>query len=132
MKIEISLPLSVEIGTRTIKSKTLNLNYYRNWNRFDEAKIKKAYSSIVIGLMQKYRFQQANIISLELVLYKGSNRRIDRSNILSIHEKYLCDALVEMRFIKDDNDKYITETIYRTGGVDKKNPRVDLVITVIS
>lgn len=131
MKIQISLPLSVEIGSRKVKSKTLNLNYYRNWNRFDEAKIKKAYTRIAIQLMDKYKFEQVKKISLEFTLWKGSYRRIDRSNILSIHEKYFCDALTEMKFIKDDNDKHITHTIYMTGGVDKKNPRVDVVINVL-
>lgn len=68
-------------------------------------------------------------ISLEFVLYKKDKRRQDRANALSIHEKFFCDALVEGSFIGDDSDNYIESTTYRTGGIDKENPRVDIYVT---
>jgi len=70
-------------------------------------------------------------IKLTLTYYKGSKRRTDRANILSIHEKFLCDALVECGLISDDNDNIIKSTTYLSGNIDKENPRVECVIESI-
>ena len=51
---------------------------------------------------------------------------MDRSNVLSIHEKFLCDALTECGCIKDDNDSFLESSHYYTGNIDKENPRVDI------
>jgi Holliday junction resolvase RusA-like endonuclease len=75
-----------------------------------------------------YRKKFKPPISLTFTLFKGSNRKIDRSNILSITEKFFCDALTTYGCIPDDNDEFISETRYRTGGVDTKNPRVEIEI----
>ena len=54
---------------------------------------------------------------------------MDRSNILCIVEKFFCDALVRAKVIKDDSDQYIEFSSYLTGGVDSKNPRVEIEIS---
>ena len=67
-------------------------------------------------------------IDLEFTLFKSSKRKIDRSNILCIVEKYFCDALVHYGCVGDDNDNYINSTKYLTGGIDKANPRAEILI----
>jgi hypothetical protein len=67
-------------------------------------------------------------IKLTFTVFKSSNRKIDRANILCITEKFFCDALVEYGCIVDDNDEYIISTSYYTGGVDKVNPRVEIKV----
>jgi len=125
-------PLFVSIPRKTKKDKTyrLNLNYYRNWNY--------AISNII---KQKYKEEMEDVIkvlpclgkvSLKFVLHKASNRRIDRANVLCIIEKFFCDALVEYGKLGDDNDEYIVSTTYLTGGVDKRNPRVEIFITSLA
>ena len=52
----------------------------------------------------------------------------DRNNPLTIHDKYFCDALTHYGCIPDDSDKYIKSQFYETAGVDKENPRVEILI----
>jgi uncharacterized protein YegP (UPF0339 family) len=57
-------------------------------------------------------------VALTFHLYKPSKRKIDRSNILCIVEKFFCDALVHYKCIEDDNDQFIESTKYITAGID--------------
>jgi hypothetical protein len=99
-------------------------------HRFTESAVKKAYQDIVYGELKEYRFSKFDKIEIDFVLYKGSKRKIDRSNVLSIHEKYFCDALVGMQIIEDDNDSFIESTRYFSG-YDKNNPRVEIFIKIL-
>lgn len=130
MEIFCSMPLTVEIGKKKKKMQTLNLNYYRNMHRFTESQVKKAYHDVVYSKLKEYRFSKFNKIQLDFVLYKGSKRKIDRSNVLSIHEKYFCDALTSLQIIEDDNDDFIESTHYYSG-YDKNDPRVEIFIKVL-
>jgi len=67
-------------------------------------------------------------ISLTFILHRGDKRRVDRSNILSIHEKFFCDGLTACGCIIDDCDKFLDSSHYHTGDIDKENPRVDIFI----
>lgn len=105
----------------------VNLNNYRNWNRFVEHQAKDKYSELCGPLLSGLRFGAP--ISLRFTLWKASARTCDRANPLCIHEKYFCDALVNHGCIPDDSDEYIASTTYETGGIDRANPRVDIRIT---
>lgn len=125
------LPLSVylERKTKADKKCTINLNYYHTWHKHERNNIKKQYQSEVES---QIKGATSSIIRLELVLFKGSKRKCDRSNVLCLHEKFACDALVKNGFIEDDNDNFIESTLYLTGGVDKDNPRVEMNIYKVS
>jgi Holliday junction resolvase RusA-like endonuclease len=56
---------------------------------------------------------------------------VDRANVLSVHEKFFCDALVESGCLPDDNDLYIKKTTYVSKGVEPGNGRVEIEITEI-
>jgi hypothetical protein len=124
----ISVPLFVMLPRKTKEDKKaiINLNNYRNWQFFVNNQIKQAYKESLKNNLKGLKFFQK--ISLTFVYYKGSNRKSDRSNVLSIHEKFFCDALTEYGCIPDDNDDFIEETRYRSGGLDKNNPRVEVLI----
>lgn len=124
--IKITMPLYVMTGVKKQVKRTINLNYYRNWHRFTEGQVKKAYSRIAAEKLTGIKL--SNLIELEFTYFKPSARRSDRSNVLSIHEKYFCDALVEAGCIEDDNDNFIFSTKYLGGLKDKENPRVEIVI----
>jgi hypothetical protein len=68
-------------------------------------------------------------IDISFKLVRGDKRRVDRSNILSIHEKFFCDAIVDLGIIPDDNDKHINKTLYESGEICKIKPRVEITIT---
>ena len=63
--------------------------------------------------------------------YPKTNRKQDLGNVCSIHEKYFEDAMVEFGKLGDDNMKNIPLVIYRYGGVDPENPRVDIEVISI-
>jgi hypothetical protein len=62
------------------------------------------------------------------VAYPSSNRKFDLANVLSVVQKFTDDALIELGIIPDDCYKVIPEITYKFGGVDKVNPRAELVI----
>jgi len=70
-------------------------------------------------------------IHITYTVYPKTRRLCDVSNVCSIHDKFFCDALVELGKLSDDNYKYLPEVVYRFGSVDKDNPRVDILITPI-
>ena len=102
------------------------MNGYRNWHFQISNDLKRIYcESLEKELKGKIL---STPIDITFTLYKKTKRKTDRSNILSIIEKFFCDALVEYGCIIDDNDDYIGGTHYKTGGIDRENPRVEILI----
>lgn len=125
---KITMPLYVMLPRKTKPDvkKIINLNYYRNWHRMTESQVKKAYAKIAIDKLKGLKFKPP--IKILLTYFKPTARRSDRSNVLCIHEKYFCDAMVEAGCIEDDNDKFLFSTKYEGGEKDKNNPRVEILI----
>lgn len=123
----ITVPLSLKLA-KSEKGKWyhINLNNYRNWHYQVSNNLKKKFAEEIEDQIAFKVYPTP--IKLELTLYKGSRRMMDRSNPLSIVEKFFCDALTEYGCIPDDNDDYIESTLYRTGGIDKEFPRVEIKI----
>lgn len=124
--MKVIVPLFVMLPRKTIPDKKIiiNLNYYRNWCFQVANQVKVAYCEQLESALGGVRLRTP--ISISFKLFKASNRKTDRSNVLSIHEKFFCDALVHYGCIKDDNDDYIFNTAYSSGGCDKNNPRVEI------
>ena len=120
----IILPLAVVLPRKTKKNKRiiLNLNNYRNWSFFLSNDVKKKYCEVMQGQLQGLRIDVP--IKLRFTLYRGNKHYGDRANVLCVQEKMFCDALTHYGVILDDNDGVILETVYRTGEMDKENPRV--------
>lgn len=55
----------------------------------------------------------------------------DLGNVLSIHDKFFCDALVDLGKLPDDNYHFIPSIAFHMGEVNKLNPRVDIEIQPI-
>lgn len=104
----------------------INLNNYRNWHFQVSNNLKKKYKEVMNEQLQGIKFTKP--IRLIFTMYRPDKRKVDRSNVLCIHEKFFCDALVESGCMPDDNDKFIVETIYRTGTIDKLNPRIEIEV----
>lgn len=104
----------------------INLNQYRNWHFHVSNSLKTQYSEVMSHQLYGLKFRGP--ITLEFILYRPDKRRVDRSNILCIHEKFFCDALTTNGCIVDDNDNYIIQTTYSTGDIDKHNPRVEIIV----
>lgn len=126
-KIEIPLFITLPRKTKEDKKYFVNLNNYRNWHYIVNNQIKEKYKDQLFNNLTGLKLE--NKIKLHFILRPANKRRIDRSNILSIHEKFFCDALVAYGCIKDDNDNFIEETRYTTGEIDKDFPRVEIIIS---
>jgi len=125
----ISMPLYIQLGkSKDCKKYHINLNNYHNLHYAPRNNLKKAYALIVKQRIGECLESKYSKIALVLTMYRGDKKRVDRSNVLCLHEKFFCDAFVELGWIDDDNDKFIVETIYRTGQIDKENPRVDIEV----
>ena len=120
--VHVTAPIQVY----TNKKHIINLNKYRNWHYRVSNQIKKQYCEELYE--QLYKLKLTTPIDLIFQLYKGSNRKIDKANIYSIHEKFFCDALVNYGCIEDDNDDYIYEVKHNAAIYDKENPRMDITI----
>jgi len=122
----LSLPLFLEIGTKTKKRYYINLNGYRNWcyrvSNVLKQQYKKEVEEAVLPL------PTMNKISMTYYIYYPNNRVIDLDNIGSISAKFFQDSLVSYGKIIDDNYNFITDIKFEFGGVDKDNPRVDVLI----
>lgn len=107
----------------------LNLNTYRNLHYLINNQLKIAYKEFM--KVQIDKLPKLNKISLEFILHKSSNRKIDRHNICTVIEKYLMDALQEEKKIDGDDDRYIVKEIYITGATMKNNGYCEIIITNI-
>ena len=106
-----------------------NLNVYRNahYRTLNTVKINyKADVSDQIDLLP-----QLHRIGLTYVLYPKTRRRTDLANVLSVHDKFFADALVECGKIEDDDYKHVVTTTYKFGRVDPTYPRVEIYIQEI-
>jgi hypothetical protein len=108
----------------------LNLNKYRNWHHQLSNKIKRKYTEEIKWQLLTLPF--IHECELFFTFYPEDRRIRDRANVLSIHEKFFCDALKKHGKIKDDCDKYIRASHYFTGDLDKLNPRVEIEIRYYS
>ncbi len=125
----ISMPLYVVMGKKKPKRVYFNLNNYRNWHFQVSNNLKARYKAILAPKIEGMTFGR---MSLTFTLHRADKRRVDRSNILSIHDKFFCDGLTECGCIKDDCDEFLESSHYYTGDIDKENPRVDIELVEIN
>ena len=120
-------PLSVQTARQT--EFILNINNYRNTHYHTLNKAKINYKAVMAE--QILKLPKMEKVWLHYTLYPKTKRRTDISNVLSIHDKFFCDALVEFGIIPDDNYHYIDQVIYEFGSVDPENPRVEIELEVV-
>lgn len=128
-KCKARQPILDKLGYKIPRTFHINLNNYRNWHYQTSNNIKKRYKQIVNDKVYDAGWTIfKNPVELTFIMYRGDKHKVDRANVLSIHDKFFCDALVELGYMDDDCDKYITSSHYYSGGLDRDNPRVDIII----
>jgi len=128
--VKFNLPLYVMLPRKTIKDKKfiLNLNTYRNTHQMILGQAKHIYADIVKGIAPPVYF---NCAKVTMTYYHGNKRRVDKSNPLSVIEKFMCDALTDIGYWEDDDSMHVPITVFKWGGVDKDNPRCEVEINEI-
>lgn len=120
----ISLPLRVRVSKK--KHFSLNLNQYRN-THFQT--LNKAKTRFEQEIKHKLRgVPRLRACTLEYVVYAPSRQLFDTNNICSIVDKFFSDTLVACKVIPDDNYTVVVDSRFRPGGIDRINPRVDVII----
>jgi len=127
-KTKFISPVNVLLPRKTKKDKKiiLNLNIYRNLHHRINNDAKKQYNLLMKKQLQKKKFKTP--VEIDFRYFKGTRRKCDKANILSIQEKFFCDALVHYKCIPDDNDEYIGLTRYLPTKYDRGNARVEIII----
>lgn len=121
--IEFSIPLYVYVSKR--KKFNLNLNDYRNTHYQELSKAKNSVETLVL-LRLRGSPDISTPAKLTVTLWKEGKRRRDLSNVCSIADKFVCDAMVKSGVIKDDSCDEIVRVEYIYGGIDRNNPRIDI------
>ena len=99
------------------KRTSLNLNNYRNWHYQTSNKIKKQ----VYEYLLQYQFSVPETFKIHFTLYFKDKRRRDLSNFESVANKFILDALVERKIIKDDDYTRYTGYTVEFGGMAEEN-----------
>ncbi len=129
MKITMPLYMTKTYKTKPNKKIYINLNNYRNMNKFLEHEIKDKYQKEAITqLSLSWKTKLATPITITYTLFVWDKRLKDLNNITSISDKYFSDALVEWWFIEDDNYNYVNSTINKFGGYEKGKGRLEIKI----
>ena len=123
----LTCPLTVKVSAR--KGFALNLNSYRNAYHHTLNKAKVEFMEVMIPQIKK--LPQMQRIECFFTLYRKDNRRCDTRNICTIVDKFLLDAIVRLKRLPDDDYMHDLKGVYCFGGVDKNNPRVDVIIREI-
>lgn len=122
-----SVPIMLEVGVNTKKKYYLNLNGYRNWQFQLNNQLKKLFKITVADDIRKLS-RVDGVCKVTYTIYYPTKRAFDIDNIGSVITKFTHDALVEFEILEDDNYNFVNEIVYKFGGVDKDNPRCDVVI----
>lgn len=127
--MRIRLPLYVEIPKKTKKNERfyLNQNKFRNCHHFTMNKAKHLYKGIIASKSLPERTLEGKLV-FTYILYPKSKRRMDLTNSLSAIQKFADDALVELGVIPDDDYKTVAKVEYEFGGIDKEDPRAELLV----
>lgn len=131
MNHNIVSPLYISLPRKTMKDKKvfLNMNAYRNLHHRISNDAKKIYSQNLYKQLNGLKIKTP--VEITYKVFKGSNRKLDKMNVVSVVSKFLLDAITQYECWTDDNDDYVkTETILPTE-LDRDNPRVEVIIKEI-
>jgi len=131
MNHKIISPLFVTLPRKTVKDKRiyLNMNTYRNLHHRISNDAKKAYSEALREQLRNLSIQTP--VEVTYKVYKGSKRRLDKMNVVSVVSKFLLDSITEYGCWEDDNDDYVKKETIEPTELDRDNPRVEIIIKEI-
>ena len=114
------LPTEVKVGKHLY---SVNLNTFRNLYYITKNQMKRKFMDLVIEQLPDVHF---NKITIHYKVFFGDRRRHDITNIVSMVDKFLEDALVERHIIEDDDYKHVLGGSWEFGGISE--PKIEVTI----
>ena len=108
------------------KGESLNMNWYRNAFYQTSNNAKKRFKRQIAEQLVNCDPLNGRL-RIDYIYYAKRNGT-DLDNFTSAHKKFFQDSLTEMGVIVDDNVSVIVETREKYAGIDKENPRVEVVV----
>ena len=124
MKIIIPIYYTIERKTKKNKVFLLWMNRLRNAHFQESNKVKKYIQEII---KKKIHWEKFEKIKPYYKLYI-KNKLTDWWNVIAIMEKFLLDALVENKVIKNDTYDIVVWHWWADYYLDKENPRCEVII----
>ena len=121
--LSFDMPTTVPISKK--KKFSINLNIYSTTYFGTRNTAKQNYAEIVKAKLVDEARQYTEVLLMYKVFPK-TKRRLDVSNVCSIADKFISDALVDLDILEDDSFTYVKDVIYSFGEVDNYNPRVEI------
>ena len=87
LPLAVTLPRKTKPGKRVI----LNLNNFPHWSFFLYNDLKKQYRADMRAQLEGVKFPTP--CALHFTLFRKDYRVGDRANVLSVQEKFFCDAV---------------------------------------
>lgn len=124
MTWKVVLPIKVPIDSKKFY---LNLNQYRNAHYHTLNRAKVTFADMVKPLLKDIPF--LDNCNFKYVYYAPSKQQVDIANVCSVIDKFFSDTFVAAGKLIDDNYNYLKKVTYVFGGIDSKNPRVEVFIS---
>jgi Holliday junction resolvase RusA-like endonuclease len=104
----------------------VSLNWYRNAHYHVQNAVKKYFHELIekqldcnISIPGEYQITYT-------YFYKNSSS--DMTNVTPMCSKWINDALQALGVVINDNVQYLVKEVHLVAGVDKENPRCEIII----
>lgn len=131
MSITLDLPIYIVTNKKKGTKMLLGYNQIINKQKHYKNYIKQKYQGEILKQLELLEAKKIKgKFKTEFLLYYPHSR-MDISNICSMIDKYIMDALQEGGYIESDNVNNYIEARYITAERDKENPRCRFIITEV-
>lgn len=128
-RVLLICPLKLKASQRGRKIYRINFNEVIALNYMTYNNLKRAYCDHMADQLEDIMIKSPVTVSYRV--YKASNRKLDKMNVISITSKFLMDAITHWGCWEDDNDDVIKNEILLPTKLDRDYPRVEVLIKTI-
>lgn len=114
---------------RILKNSRTGNRFIANSKRFNDWYEMVVKEMTLVSKSRKFRnTKPTNPLEVTMVFYNKDNIRHDLDNMASS----ILDLLVDVGYLEDDCCRIVNRLIINFGGLDRKNPRVEVTITELA
>ncbi|WP_150467399.1 hypothetical protein [Francisella sp. SYW-9] len=121
--IKFEVPVYYQFS-KQLRPTLIGMNWYRNALFWETNNVKKYYHELVYSIVKQNRSPILDGKYEVYYKYYLKRKTTDLMNVGSIIDKFVQDALIESKLIKDDSTPYYRNANFTVGEVDRDNPRM--------